>query len=262
MGRLAAACYVWTSRVAAGGELDLFTRTLDGRERTRAAGFVRESDRRAYVTAHGLLRLALSWAEPSVAPAAWRFREARYGKPELADDRLGIRFSVSHCPGHVAVALSGQGECGVDVECAERAGDLDVLVGSVLGPRELARFRSAPAADRGGMFFRSWTLKEAYTKAVGLGLRMPFYQLDFGYGMPIELLYATTALIPIRGWSFDHWTESASSFAVAFRQVSAMNQVLIPHHEDAETMVHGFRLGHSVRIYNNGRMATQHLREN
>src|SRR5205823_5687431 len=149
------------------------------------------ADRRAYVTAHGLLRLALTWRQPAVEPPAWRFRTTMFGKPELADRRLGVQFSLSHSSAHVAVVLSDRDECGIDVEYMERQGDVEVLAGSVLSPGELARFRTATGPRRQRVFFRCWTLKEAYAKAVGLGLRLPFDQLDFSSGTPIELIDAT-----------------------------------------------------------------------
>jgi 4'-phosphopantetheinyl transferase len=235
MSRLAAAGHVWVKRVAAGPQLDRFERTLDGYERTRAAVFVREADRRSYVTAHGLLRLALSWAEPSVEPSAWRFRVTRHEKPELADDRFGIRFSLSHCSTYAAVALSEENECGVDAECGKRAGDLGLLADSVLSPRELARFRAATGHRRRWVFFRCWTLKEAYAKAVGLGLRLPFDQLDFGFGTQIELIDARTSPHPVRNWSFEHWTEDVTSFAVAFHRDPGTYPTPVSHHLDTET---------------------------
>lgn len=221
--------HVWFERVAEGSGLDRFEQTLDGPERSRAAAFVRDGDRRAYVTAHGLLRLALSWAQPSVEPPAWRFRTAGCGKPELADGRFGIRFSLSHCATHAAVALSERGECGVDVECTERPADLELLAGSVLSPRELARFRAAAGPRRRWVFFRCWTLKEAYAKAVGQGLRLPFDQLDFGFGTPIELIDQGASGYPVRDWLFAHWTRDASSFAVAFRDNPGTYRKLVCH---------------------------------
>jgi 4'-phosphopantetheinyl transferase len=235
MSRLGTADHVWVKRVAEGPELDRFELTLDGSERSRAAAFVREADRRTYVAAHGLLRLALSWALPSVDPAAWRFRATGYGKPELADGRSGIRFSLSHCPTYAAVALSDQGECGVDAECAERSGDLDSLAESVLSPRELAWFRAAAGHRRRWAFLRCWTLKEAYAKAVGLGLRLPFDQLDFCFGTPIELIDARTSGQPVRDWSFEHWTQGATSFAVAFRRTPGTCRSVVSHDIDAES---------------------------
>lgn len=221
--------HVWFERVAAGSGLDRFEQTLDGPERSRAAAFARDADRRAYVTAHGLLRLALSWAQPSVEPSAWRFRTARCGKPELADDRFGIRFSLSHCATHAAVALSDRGECGVDVECMDRPADLELLADTVLSPRELARFRAAAGSGRRWVFFRCWTLKEAYAKAVGLGLRLPFDQLDFGFGTPIELIDQGISGHDVRDWLFAHWTQDASSFAVAFRDNPGTYRKLVRH---------------------------------
>jgi 4'-phosphopantetheinyl transferase len=229
MSSRAATGHVWVQPIEAGPGLERFEQTLDRSERSRAAAFVRDADRRAYVTAHGLLRLALSWQQPSVEAPAWRFRTARFGKPELADGRLGIQFSLSHSSAHVAVVLSEKDECGIDVECMERPGEVEVLAGSVLSPGELARFLAASGPRRRRVFFRCWTLKEAYAKAVGLGLRLPFDQLDFGFGTPIELIDATRSGHPVRDWTFMHWIHGVSSCAVAFRGEPDANPTLVRH---------------------------------
>lgn len=253
MSWLGAADHVWVERMAAGPDLAYFERALDDPERSRAAAFVREADRQAYVTAHGLLRLALSWAQPSVEPSAWRFRTTRYGKPELVDSRFGIRFSLSHCSTYVAVALSGLDECGIDVECTERRGDLEVLAESTLSAREQARFRAAVEPQRRRLFFRCWTLKEAYAKAVGLGLRLPFDQLDFGFGMPIELIDARTSRQPVRDWTFEHWTQGVSSFAVAFRRTPGTYRSLVSHHLQTEMPVPGSGTSHPTGVQTGGK---------
>ena len=143
MSRLAADVHVWTKRVVPGIALDRLELALDDGERLRARRFLREPDRCSYVTAHWLLRQALSWAEPSVEPLAWRLRKTEHGKPELADGRSGIRLSLSHCPRYVAVSLADDIDCGIDVESTRPAGELRPLAASVLSARG-ARPRSAP----------------------------------------------------------------------------------------------------------------------
>lgn len=93
-------------------------------------------------------------------------RDAR-GKPRLAG-RPGVHFNIAHCPRAVAVAVADQ-PVGVDVE-EVRARD-PYVAARCFDASEVARVEAAPDPDR--EFFRYWTLKESYVKALGSGLSYP-----------------------------------------------------------------------------------------
>ena len=76
-------------------------------------------------------------------------------------------MSVSHCDGAVLVAASSA-RIGVDVE---RLRPLDrFALARMLNPAEIDRVLRSPDPDR--EFFRYWTLKESYVKALGNGPRL------------------------------------------------------------------------------------------
>ncbi len=52
------------------------------------------------------------------------------------------------------------------------------LAERVCTPAELAYLRAAPAPERRRALVRLWTRKEAFAKAVGRGLELPFETLD------------------------------------------------------------------------------------
>ena len=158
------------------GEWDgLYTR-LNAAERARADAFRFDEDRRAYVSAHGLLRLALS-SLGGGSPADWRFETNSYGKPHLVPrGGLGdLRFSLTHTRGMVAIALAYGTEIGIDVEARERMGRLDLeIADSHFTPEEVQALRTLPHEDaRRDRFLRLWTLKESFVKATGRGLSQP-----------------------------------------------------------------------------------------
>lgn len=92
-------------------------------------------------------------------------------KPKLLHDSL--QFNLSHCKG-LAVCAVGRGVVGVDAE-PPRAVKAKLLE-TVLTPAERAWLagQSAPLA-----FSRLWTLKEAFTKYTGEGIRRPFAKIGF-----------------------------------------------------------------------------------
>jgi 4'-phosphopantetheinyl transferase len=73
---------------------------------------------------------------------------------------------------------------GVDVEAVDRALKFLELADAHFAPSERTLLRAAPAAEQRGLFFRLWTLKEAYIKAHGDGLALPLDQFSFTTAPP------------------------------------------------------------------------------
>jgi 4'-phosphopantetheinyl transferase len=152
---------------------------LSSQERVRAERFAFAKDQRSFLTAHWLLRSALSAYAP-VPPQAWEFALRNRGKPFLTgpEDRLGLYFNLSHTPGMVACAVTMLGEVGVDVETV-KCRDLMNLARRYFAPAEVSQMESLSLEDQGEAFFRFWTLKEAYIKATGSGLAMDLASFAF-----------------------------------------------------------------------------------
>ena len=123
------------------------------------------------MTAHALVRQALS-RHGAGQPGSLRFRSGPQGRPELEDARTGLNFSLSHTRALTACAVTRHAELGVDLEqCRERP--YAELAAACLTDEELAIWQSLPEHERADRFVLIWTLKEAYVKALGLGLSMP-----------------------------------------------------------------------------------------
>ncbi|RCW23885.1 4'-phosphopantetheinyl transferase [Ciceribacter lividus] len=148
-------------------------------EQARATRFRHRADRAAYVAAHALLRHMLSEALGG-DPRAWTFETGLSGKPELAaSTRSRLHFNISHTRGLVACVIAGV-PVGVDVEASD--GNVPSAVAERFAPGERAMLAKAAGAEYRSIFFRLWTLKEAYLKATGEGLSgrldSPAFQLD------------------------------------------------------------------------------------
>jgi 4'-phosphopantetheinyl transferase len=89
----------------------------DEHARWRAYRFDRQ--RREYLTAHALVRTALSHYYPTV-PKAWRFETNDYGKPTVKPD-CGLCFNLSNSPDLVVCLIAYRSVVGVDIEPCERA---------------------------------------------------------------------------------------------------------------------------------------------
>lgn len=151
--------------------VDRLVDTLADDEHARAARFVFVRDRRRYEVATGLLRLTLG-ALTGSDPADLSFDRGQWGKPSL---RGGPSFNLSHSGEWWMLGVARAGQLGVDVEVHRPLGDLDALTVRTFHAAEAAGVLAAQGDERRRAFFRVWTRKEAFVKALGRGLG---YALD------------------------------------------------------------------------------------
>jgi 4'-phosphopantetheinyl transferase len=135
---------------------------LDARERRRADSYRHARDRRRFIVRRATLRRLLG-ERTRTAPDALAFEENAFGKPRL---RSGPRFSASHSGERMMVAIADV-EVGCDIERIDAALDWPPLAQSFFAPSERRAL-----ADRDA-FFRCWSRKEAFVKALGRGLSYP-----------------------------------------------------------------------------------------
>jgi 4'-phosphopantetheinyl transferase len=148
-------------------------------ERDRAGRFLFEQDRQRFVVARAALRSLIGW-HVQMPASRIHLTVQSHGKPRLVADghEDKVRFNVSHSYDLALIAISGEREVGVDVERIRPLADLDSIAARHFAPEERqALFRATPV-DRLPLFYRYWTLKEAYLKARGFGLHMPLDAVD------------------------------------------------------------------------------------
>lgn len=151
---------------------------LSPAERRRAARFDLTLDRERFVAARGHLRAILA-RYTGLDPAALRLEDGPYGKPALAvaAGPPTIRFNLAHADCLALVAVARGREVGIDLEPVRPDFDWQAVAAGHFAGRELVTVLGLPAADRPAAFFACWALKEAFAKAVGLGLALPPEQI-------------------------------------------------------------------------------------
>ena len=104
-----------------------------------------------------------------------RFAYGPHGKPELAApfDRAGLTFNLAHSSDLALVAVTLGATIGADIERLRPVHDLDGVAEQTFSDRERRTLLALPACDRARAFFRCWTRKEAFVKALGDGLSYP-----------------------------------------------------------------------------------------
>jgi 4'-phosphopantetheinyl transferase len=153
--------------------------TLTADERERAARFVFDRDREAYIASRGILRKLIA-SYVGLAPEMLNFTYNKQGKPFLTSDCGGewLNFNVSHANQLALYAFRSCGAVGIDVECVRDVVDMNQVAANTFSTAENLAWQSAPAFQRSEAFFNCWTRKEAFIKALGLGLSYPLANFD------------------------------------------------------------------------------------
>lgn len=102
------------------------------------------------------------------------------GKPYLPDYPQ-IHFNISHS-GSMAVCALGNHPLGVDIEQIRPARLRATR--RILTEREREFLAGCPKERKDLEFFKLWTLKESYGKALGIGLALDFTKVEFSFGGP------------------------------------------------------------------------------
>jgi 4'-phosphopantetheinyl transferase len=187
------------------GLLGRYRELLSGPERARQERFRRARDRHRYLVTRALVRATLS-QYADVDPRAWAFREGAHGRPEIAGPVGTPRlvFNVSHADGLIACLVGLDREIGIDVENRDRAGRTLEIAERFFSPTEAAALRRVAENGQRARFLEYWTLKEAYLKARGIGLRLPLesFSLHVEEGAPIRVSFDPTLDDDPASWQF------------------------------------------------------------
>lgn len=176
---------VWMARVH--DSVDLHTQLIDllsADEGARASRFRFPADQRRFVTARGALRLVLA-AYSDVDPRELSFDYLCVcGNPQCGVSRRkpmlragsvspALHFNLSHSDDVVLIAVSAAHEVGVDVERIRPEIEWRALAEEALSPSDAASVLAHSGKEGLLAFYRCWTHKEAFLKAIGRGLTMP-----------------------------------------------------------------------------------------
>ena len=144
---------------------------LSDHEKKEVDRYKTEGFRNRRIISMGLLRILIS-KYTNYRPNEVIFYYNEFGKPSILPDSDGTKlfFNLSHS-GNIAVfVFSGNREIGIDVEKVVGLADMEGVIDLCFSGSEKKWFSKLPSAKKEEMFYKIWTCKEAYIKAIGKGL--------------------------------------------------------------------------------------------
>jgi len=172
--------HIWMAWLdLAGSRTDNIAAALADDELERAGRFHFERDRNRYIAGRGLLRQILG-RYLKQNPAQLLLIYGPNGKPELAgyESEQLLQFNLAHSDGLALYAVTRGRPIGIDVEKKRDLSDIDGLANRFFSTKEYSDWHSLAQEERLEAFFRCWTSKEAFIKAIGAGLSYPLDQFD------------------------------------------------------------------------------------
>jgi 4'-phosphopantetheinyl transferase len=172
---------VWAVRLHASAAAQSAYRSfLTPAESARAARFNTDRLRHLYELSQGNLRLLL--AHRLACPLhEIQLTSGHNGKPALAGDS-NLRFNKSDAGDLALYAFTTDCDLGVDLEQITELPDLEQVAHQHFSPEETHELLAlADPGQRRDAFYRCWTRKEAYVKAVGGGLSIPLDQFQVAF---------------------------------------------------------------------------------
>jgi 4'-phosphopantetheinyl transferase len=198
-------------------------------ERARCDRFRFPGDRRDFAIAHALLRRTLSTysEEP---PSGWTFVRGEHGKPSIASrhgDAADLAFNIAHTHGLVACAVALGTDIGVDVENIRFDVDGRELARHYFSAMETEWLDACDDGEHAIRFAELWTLKEAFIKAIAIGLSHPLNTFGFRFEGTSALHFSPPPDMDAAAWQFALFAPSPDHrMAVAIRRGIGRRQAI------------------------------------
>ena len=163
-------------------DIEQLATCLSTDEIARANKFHFPKHRRRFIAARGILRHLLG-NYIQLSPNIIEFEYGDRGKPRLATSVAdsSLQFNVSHSEEYALYGFTHHHLIGVDLEYLREMKDAVKLAERFFSPREFKLLTSYASEQQREVFFKLWTAKESYLKAIGTGLTNSLASIDISF---------------------------------------------------------------------------------
>jgi 4'-phosphopantetheinyl transferase len=195
--------HVWFVELeASAASVEAGRRSLSTDEFERASRFRSERVGTAFTLSRGILRVLLG-RYLAVEPNCIRLAYGSRGKPRISFPETPLEFNLAHSGRLTTYAFAVGCELGVDIEEVRPIPDQEDIVRRLFSREEYEEWLGLGLSQRDAAFFRYWTRKEAYIKALGDGLSVPLdsFRVSLWPGVPASPIHAAEGPAATSKWS-------------------------------------------------------------
>ncbi len=194
---------------------------LSKKEISKANHFKKKADKRTYIIGKYLTKKIIS-EYLKVEPENITVEADKNGRPHLHKPKISrFDFNLSHSGDWIVFAFVGAGQIGIDIE---KIRPINLRIArEYFTPSEQSYAFNDKTLDN---FYKLWTLKESYTKAIGKGLSFPLKKCEF-------IFKSNRVLLKVKNknttkWSFKTFKiDRIYQIAVCADKKSAIDDIII-----------------------------------
>ena len=152
-------------------EIEKLSNLLREDELARANKFRFLEHKNNFIAARGILRRLLGHYL-NIEPQNIKFDYGDRGKPRLRQTKspTSLEFNISHSQKYALFGFACDRIVGVDLEYLREMKDAVKIARRFFSDREFESIANLDVSQQARVFFQLWTAKEAYLKAIGVGL--------------------------------------------------------------------------------------------
>ena len=184
--------------------IDFYRQLLSYDEETKASFFLRKEDEVKYIISHGILRCILS-KYIHKHPKDLIFHTNAYGKPYTLEI-LNLDFNISHSRNILIIGIARNAYVGVDVEFKDSNFVTASVLAQFLSESEKKQFTFLPEKTHIDVFYRAWVCKEAFIKALGVGMHLDPKRIcsEINPNKPPSILKIDQTVFDVPSWTFSY----------------------------------------------------------
>ncbi len=215
---------LWLLNLSAIIETDCekFSLHISAGELERAQKF--KKNKHYFLATRALLRAVLSHYT-GITAQELNIARTDDGKPFLTNSSHPLYFNLTHSGNFAALAVTHKGEVGIDIETARKRSYLKI-VERYFHPDEIKLLLDSDEVAREQLFYRLWTLKEAFFKAMGSGISTGLDKACFSFEDDvITAKFSPTLAVKRIEWQFyQEFIAANTVVAVAINSTEKIKQ--------------------------------------
>lgn len=194
--------HIWFFAVTQSSLLPEVRACLSSEEIAHAERLTIDKVKKCYIASYGIRRILLA-NYLGVSSDNLIFQTNAHGKPSLDYNAMiqretsfsadmPVHFNISHSGEYAVFIFSLDSPVGIDIQQVHSSSYEEMIVKRMFHPDEQMLFSALTQEEKTNLFYRFWTIREAFLKALGYGFSIPSNTFCIEYDKSSENNYKIT----------------------------------------------------------------------